>query len=122
MQFCDCLVLIGGDIGNSIQKERVSAPEIAVLRSIHGNDSVRNIVIKSNENVDSAQERERLAGIYKDEFIAGLFGKFGELPETLEAARVESDLIVGDESKKAPGRKKSAEAAPAPEAEQAAGE
>lgn len=109
MQVCECLVLIGGDIGNSVTKQEVTAAEIAVLRAIHGNDAVRSIVIKDQIKVDHDKERERLALIYKDEIVIGLFGKFGDLPVTLEAARVESDMIVGDETKKSK-TKKAAEA------------
>lgn len=108
MQICDCLVLLGGDIGNSVQKTSVSAAEIAVLRSVHGNDAVREIVIKDNVKVNHDQERERLILAYKEEVVIGMFGKFGDLPETLEAARVEADMIAGDETKK---RKKSEPAA-----------
>jgi hypothetical protein len=110
MQVCECLVLIGGDIGNSVTKQDVTAAEIAVLRAIHGNDAVRSIVIKDQIKVDHDNERERLALIYKDEIVMNLFGKFGDLPETLEAARVESDMIVSDETKKSK-TKKVAEAA-----------
>jgi len=114
MQVCDCLVLVGGDIGNSVMRYGVTAPEVAILRSIHGNDAVREIVIKANEKVDHAGERDRLSLTYKEEVVAGLFGKFGDLPETLADARVEDDLIVGDESKKG-GKKKTAEQAEQPE-------
>lgn len=114
MQVCDCLVLVGGDIGNSVMRYGVTAPEVAILRSIHGNDAVREIVIKANEKVDHAGERDRLSLTYKEEVVAGLFGKFGDLPETLAEARVEDDLIVGDESKKG-GKKKSAEQPEQPE-------
>ena len=107
MQVCDCLVLVGGDIGKSVMRYGVTAPEVAILRSIHGDDAVRDIVIKSNEKIDSLAERDRLTLTYKEEIIAGLFGKFGDLPETLADARVQDDLIVGDETtgKKA-GKKK----------------
>lgn len=98
MQVCDCLVLIGGDIGNSVMKYGVTAPEVAILRSIHGDDAVRDIVIKSNDKIDHLAERDRLGISYKDEIISGLFGKFGDLPETLAEARVQNDLVVGDET------------------------
>ena len=102
---CECLVLIGGDIGNSVTKQEVTAAEIAVLRAIHGNDAVRSIVIKDQIKVDHDNERERLMLIYKEEIVMSLFGKFGDLPETLEAARVESDMIVSDETKKSKSKK-----------------
>lgn len=110
MQVCDCLVLIGGDIGNSVMKYGVTAPEVAILRSIHGDDAVRDIVIKSNDKIDHLAERDRLGISYKDEIISGLFGKFGDLPETLAEARVQDDLIVGDETTgKKSGKKKAAD-------------
>lgn len=105
MQVCECLVLIGGDIGNSVTKQEVTAAEVAILRAIHGNDAVRSIVIKDQIKVDHDKERERLMLVYKNEVVIGLFGKFGDLPETLEAARVESDMIVGDETKKSKSKK-----------------
>ena len=108
MQVCDCLVLVGGDIGNSVMRYGVTAPEVAILRSIYGDDAVRDIVIKSNEKIDHATERDRLSLTYKEDVVAAMFGKFGDLPETLAEARVQDDLIVGDESKKG-GKKKNPE-------------
>jgi len=100
MQICDCLVFIGGDIGNSVEKQGVTAAEIAVLRAVHGNDSVREIKVQDNAKTNHEEERERLMLLYSSDFIASLFGKFGDLPETLEAARVEVDMIVQAEPKK----------------------
>lgn len=111
MQVCDCLVLVGGDIGNSVMRYGVTAPEIAILRAIHGDDAVRGIVIRSNEDVGSDGERDRLSLTYKEEVVAALFGKFGDLPETLAEARVQDDLIASDETRKV-ARKKAEAASP----------
>lgn len=108
MQICECLVYIGGDIGNSVVKQNTSAAEVAVLRAIHGNDSVRNIKVKEVRDVSPDEERERLSLVYNPELVGQLFGKFGDLPETLEAARVDADLILADETKKVRSSKKMA--------------
>jgi len=105
MQICSCLVLIGGDIGNSVTKDGVTAPEVALLRRAHGDDSVRNITIKENAKIDHDQERERLSLVYGAEKVASLFGQFGNLPETLKEARVQDDVIVEDLTKKTRTRK-----------------
>jgi hypothetical protein len=107
MQFCDCLVFIGGDIGNSVMKKGISAPEIAVLRALHGADAVRNITVTSNDDVDQDNLRETLLLKYKD-VVTNLFGRYGDLPKTLDAARVEKDMIVADLTKKPKPAKESA--------------
>lgn len=106
MQICDCLVLIGGDIRNSVIKKNVTAAEVAVLRQIHGTDAVRDIKVIGKEVVNQDELREQLLLRYKN-VVTELFGRFGELPETLQAARVEDDLIIADATKKSSPFKKS---------------
>jgi hypothetical protein len=96
MQICTALVLIGGDIGNSVGVNFVTAPEIAVLQAKHGRDAIRNITIKEDKKVDHDEERERLALKYGAETVFSLFGQFGNLPETLKEARIHDDFIEAD--------------------------
>jgi hypothetical protein len=39
----NCIVRIGGDIGNTVPKHRITAAEVLVLKRLHGEDSVLDI-------------------------------------------------------------------------------
>jgi hypothetical protein len=61
------MVALGGDIGMTVPKRNVTAAEIAVLQTIHGNDAILNIepsgVVKRTMRV----ERARLDQVYSSE-------------------------------------------------------
>lgn len=92
MQTANILLSLGGHHGNTVPKFGVTAAEIAVLRAIHGDESVKDIepgqVIKTSHR----GERERLLGIYgaaKTEsgapIVASMFpGVAARVHETLE--------------------------------------
>ena len=63
-EVADCLVALGGDAGNTVPKRRVTAGEIAVLQTIHGNDAI--LEVKPLGKIERSQrtERERLKAIY----------------------------------------------------------
>lgn len=64
MQRANILLSIGGDSGNTIPKFAVTAAEIAVLREIHGNESVNEIEPLDDVQRSHREERARLASIY----------------------------------------------------------
>ncbi len=65
MQVATIMLALSGDSGNTIQKYNVTPGEVAVLRELHGADSVTDILIMEEE-VDrtSRAERQRLLDIY----------------------------------------------------------
>lgn len=68
MQFANIMLALGGDRGTTVPKSEVSASEIAVLRLIHGADSVFDVEpVKADEDKAKRTSREeirRLTEIY----------------------------------------------------------
>lgn len=64
MQTANALLSLGGDHGNTVMKWAITAAEIAVLREIHGDESVRDVEPVGHVKRTHRQERERLAAIY----------------------------------------------------------
>lgn len=94
MQVCECLVLIGGDQRNSVQKESVTPAEIVLLQQIHGIDAIRDICVMKSDKRTHDEERNRLGGLYGDMVVSNTFGAYGKLPSTLKEAKVMPDMIV----------------------------
>ena len=111
-EFCSCTVAIGGDVRAIVPKPMISVPEILLLQSIHGADAVTNIkVIETHEYTDE-EERDRLGRLYGDDKVIGLFNQFGDLPGTLEAARIADEMLEpvwrSQRAKKPAAKKKAA--------------
>lgn len=64
MQIANILLALGGDPGNQIMKWHVTAAEIAVLREIHGDDSVTDVEPQGDVKRGHREERMRLLAIY----------------------------------------------------------
>lgn len=96
MHICNCTVAIAGDAGMTVVKERVTAPELAILRAIHGEDAVRNIEVIADEAIDSSEERARLNATYKapENIVRDTFGAAGPLPKTLEDAGISDEFVI----------------------------
>ena len=92
-QLCKCTVAIGGDIRSVVPKTQVTPAEIMLLQSIHGADAVTNIRVVGELDATMDQERNRLGSFYKDEKVVSMFNQFGDLPATLEAARIPDELL-----------------------------
>ncbi len=105
---CSCTVAIGGDIRSVVPKTMVTPAEIMLLQSIHGDDAVTNIRVNGELDATMDQERNRLGEFYGDSKVVGLFNQFGDLPNTLEAARVPAELLdpTFKPEKKKPVKKK----------------
>lgn len=144
-QTANILVALGGDHGSTVPKYSVTAPEIAVLRLIHGEDAVLDVeplgVIESTHRA----ERARLCQTYYriingerrspqvDELFPGAAARLFEAIEELEldpsmfkaSARMkpvaapvaEPDDEADEPVKPKRGRKKAEAPAPAPVAE-----
>ncbi len=84
-------IRLAGKLENEVWKHDLTAPEIHVLRHIHGADAVLEITdsgkkVKRSED----QERSRLAKFYRngpekagEKLIASIFGVAGALPTTV---------------------------------------
>lgn len=65
MQTASILLALGGDAGNQVPKYGVTAAEIAVLRAIHGDEAVTDILpLDLDANRTNRAELARLRGIY----------------------------------------------------------
>ena len=72
MQTANILLAIGGDLGNTVPKYRVSAAEIALLRAIHGDEAVFDVepldlpaVDEEGEVLTNRAELQRLKLVYQ---------------------------------------------------------
>lgn len=75
MQTYDCVVNVGGSIRTEVHKHNVTAAEIAVLRSLHGDDAVTQIAEKgANDKRSHAGEIGRLQELYGPRVVGHLFG------------------------------------------------
>lgn len=103
MQLYEAKIRLGGSVQNEVRKSELTAPEIVVLRQIHGNDAVLEIKSMGREALDptedhptalrtSKRERERLEMLYAGalktiesiKHLNGIFGVGLALPDTLE--------------------------------------
>lgn len=95
MQRVNCTVRLSGDTGNTVLKSEVTVAEVAVLRSIHGNEAVVDIKPVRQCKTPHREERDRLSLIYGAPRVAALFpGMISRLPVTLDdiALVIDGDL------------------------------
>jgi len=67
MDWVECEVMIGGDarmVHYKGQSDPVSIPEVAVLREIHGEESVRNLKYVKTTETSAGEEKLRLLTRY----------------------------------------------------------
>jgi hypothetical protein len=84
-------IRLAGKIENEVVKNELTAPEIYVLRHLHGADAVLDIkATKQKVRRSEDQERARLAKLYRngpetagERLVAGIFGVAGALPTTV---------------------------------------
>jgi predicted nucleotidyltransferase len=111
MQLLNCTVAIGGEAGMTVFKERVTVPELMVLRAVHGDDAVRNIEVTGTTTFTSADERERLGLVYisPEGVVRETLGVVGSLPMELSEANIPEDFIISGSAQKTSKRRKAAE-------------
>lgn len=110
MHLYNCKVRLAGSLYNEVPKTGITAAEIIVLRTIHGDDAVADIVPAGEEKKTSVQLRGELSLMYGkalrtiDEIksINGIFGVAGELPEHLPGFAPEKKGKAKAEAKPAP--------------------
>ena len=64
MQLYNCKVRLGGSVTNEVRKSDVSAPEIMLLREMHGADAIGDLVKTRVDRRSSDEERERIGAAY----------------------------------------------------------
>lgn len=75
MKLYDCKLRLGGNVVNEVRKEKVSAAEVIIMRAIHGDDAVIEIVEVGEDKRSDAEERDRLAAaLYDAEMLSKVFG------------------------------------------------
>ena len=75
MQLYDALCRPAGQLTHEVPKSMLTAPEIFLLRSIHGDDGVVQLKpSKVAESFDAGAERARLKALYGDKAFAKVFG------------------------------------------------
>lgn len=98
MQMLSCHVCVGGDDDNIVVKDHdgaVTFPELLILKALHGDESVRNIVDKGDVERESDEERQRLVGLYGAEIVKQVFPvQHQELPELDRRLRKLSETPV----------------------------
>jgi len=84
-------ILLNGNIGNSTTR-KVSAPEVAILRHIHGDDAVVNPGEASRSGRSNVEEVERLRRIYGKPVVDKVYpGAMPVLPSTFASVGVETE-------------------------------
>lgn len=91
MHLYNCKVRLNGSLYNEIPKSGVTAAEIIVLRVMHGDDAVVDIVHAGEKKLSSVQVRGELSLMYGKALrtiegvgsLNGIFGVAGELPASL---------------------------------------
>lgn len=86
-------VALNGDLGNVVQKEGITAPEIKMLIHLHGIGSVNEIAMYGKDNLNTLEERDKLEKHYKPERVAEVFGSFGELPFDIKELKLDEALF-----------------------------
>ena len=92
-QECSCSVALNGDIRSVVPRKSVTPAEIMLLQSIHGPDAVTNIKVIGEMDGTMDSELDRLGRFYGDQKVVNQFNQFGDLPTTLDAARIGEELL-----------------------------
>lgn len=102
MEVYNCKVLLGGSRDNEVRKLAITAAEIVVLKHIHGDDSVLELVHVGSSKITNAQTRAMLTISYggDDNSRAGppvlkeVFGPPGApLPQEIDGVKLRSKPV-----------------------------
>ncbi|MGZ6565455.1 MAG: hypothetical protein ACXVH1_39040 [Solirubrobacteraceae bacterium] len=91
MKIYDCDVNLGGPILHLVHKDSISAAEIHLLLTLHGDDSVRNIVEKADITIPTFQLYDFLSSKYGEPAVVGIFGlktRGLKLPDDIDLERL----------------------------------
>lgn len=95
MHIYSAKIKLGGLLTNEIRKSGLTAAEILVLRRIHGDDALSEIIQVGTVNRSDSKERQRLFGsvgdttpLYREDQFREVFqNDFGPLPQVLPEAQ-----------------------------------
>ena len=97
MDYYKAKVRLSGSMLNEVWKDRLSAPEVLLLRKIHGSDAVCDLEKVDAKKVDHQEERQRLYLTYpaainvdaKRHYVEELFGpNHNDLPVTVPGVAI----------------------------------
>lgn len=98
MHFVTCMIALGGDIRNVLPRTEfspVSWPELDIIRSIHGDDSVTDIKPFVKVEQTAKQEKERLMHIYGAAVVENTFpGKNPQMELEMAGAKLPAQIPV----------------------------
>jgi hypothetical protein len=123
MQTANCLVHVGGDSGTTVPKYAITASEIAVLRAIHGPDSITEVEPTDDVQRSDRNEIARLHEIYsrpdvKDGPVHTLFpGVAARAYQTLDELEIPADFYKAESRVKPKPAEKPAKAGKARKAD-----
>jgi len=90
MQIALAEILLNGNLQHSVVRT-VSAPEVAILREIHGSDAVLNLSDVNSVRRSSGEEMERLKLFYGADVVTKVFpGTMPKLPASFEDLGIET--------------------------------
>jgi len=81
---------LGGSVANELRKVNVTAAEIEVLKSLHGSDSVTDVVELEDVKRSHREERARIYGIYAN--------PASNMPEAVAKKMIELRNLLGHDS------------------------
>lgn len=102
MQYFDGVIILrsGGDSRiacTEVMKQKMTVPEVMLLRKIHGADSVVKLTLVEEKNLPSfEEERARLSALYTAKAVTQFFGEWRDLPHKLpgwKSAVHDADVI-----------------------------
>lgn len=91
MQTAKVLIHINGEPFNVVEKP-LTAPEIVIIRRLHGADSVQDPVRIEDRATSNGDELNRLREVYGDAIVTECFpGAMPQLPATLSAVGIATE-------------------------------
>lgn len=127
MKYYSAYIRPAGDLHTEVHKDNLSAPEVMLLRHLHGVDAVLKVQYIGDKNTKHKAERERLAMAYGGNEERGkallreIFGSdMSPLPLELEDVQPEPLLDDEDDNEQVVDKKDPEPVLPAPKATKAA--
>lgn len=68
-----CNVAIGGDVRNVLHCTNLTWPEVCIMRELHGEQSVNDIVVTAINEIDERSEFERIRFAYPEYAVKNLY-------------------------------------------------
>lgn len=87
MLLYDAICRPGGQLTHEVPKSGLTAPEVILLRQIHGDDGVVHIKRSKQESAAGVDELDRLSHLYGNKVVSKVFGaSYGtSLPQEIPA-------------------------------------